>query len=94
MSYREQARRLARLEEEAETRDLPWFAFLDNNDLRNLSDEELEQLCQYTPPDETAALEAMSDAELTRLAAGKMPDGEWERHVAEARDRLGLAPLL
>lgn len=94
MSYRETERRLARLEEEAETRDLPWFALLDNNDLRNLSDEELDELCSYTPPDETAAIEAMTDTELIRLAGGKMPDSEWERRVADARDRLGLGPLL
>lgn len=94
MSYREQARRLAKLEAEAEARVRPWFLSASEAEIRNLSDEELEELCSYTPPDEAAALEAMSDEDLERLAADRMPDAEWERHVQEARERLGLGPVI
>ncbi len=50
-----------------------------------LSDDELDALCSAVPPDVSAAFDAMTDDELERLAAGRMPNDEWQRHLYRAR---------
>jgi hypothetical protein len=61
------ARRLARLERAY----VEW--------VRTLTDAELDELCSRIPPAERAAFDTLTDDELERLAAGRMPNAEWQR---------------
>ncbi len=70
-------RRLARLEQDARARQTAW--------VMSLSDDELDAFLQRIPPDEWAAYEAMTDDELERLANGRMPVAEQQRHLHRAR---------
>jgi hypothetical protein len=70
-------RRLARLEQDARARQTAW--------VMSLSDDELDAFLQRIPPDEWAAYEAMTDDELERLANGRMPVAEQQRHLYRAR---------
>jgi hypothetical protein len=74
-------RRLARLEQDARARQIAW--------VHSLSEAELDALCKAIPPDERAAYDAMTDAELERLAAGRMPTVEWQRRLQDARRTNG-----
>ncbi len=76
-SYKPLARRLARLEQDARARYTAWVA--------TLSPAELDALCNRIPPDELAIYEAMTEDELERLADGRMPVAEWQRHLHRAR---------
>jgi len=55
----------------------------------SLSDDEFDALCKAIPPDERAAYDAMTDDELERLAAGRMPLAEWQRRLQDARRTNG-----
>jgi hypothetical protein len=74
-------RRLARLEQDARARQTAW--------VHSLSEAELDALCKAIPPDERAAYDAMTDAELERLAGGRMPNAEWQRRLQDARRANG-----
>jgi hypothetical protein len=74
-------RRLARLEQDARAKQTAWVL--------SLSDDEFDALLQRIPPDERAAYDAMTDAELERLAAGRMPTVEWQRRLQDARRTNG-----
>jgi hypothetical protein len=80
-SYKPLARRLVRLEQDARARQIAWVA--------SLSDDEFDALLQRIPPDERAAYDAMTDDELERLAAGRMPTVEWQRRLQNARRTNG-----
>jgi hypothetical protein len=75
------ARRLARLEQAHEQAYIDW--------VMALSDDELDAFLQRIPPDERAAFDAMTDDELERLAAGRMPLAEWQRRLQNARRTTG-----
>ncbi len=81
MSTNAIARRLARLEQDARARQIAWVA--------SLSDDEFDVLYNCIPPDERAAFDAMTDAELGRLAAGRMPSAEWQRRLQDSRRANG-----
>jgi hypothetical protein len=80
-SYKPLARRLARLEQDARARQKAWVL--------SLSDDEFDALCKAIPPDERAAYEAMTDADVERLAAGRMSNVEWQRRLQDARRTNG-----
>ncbi len=80
-SYKPLARRLARLEQDARARQTAWVL--------SLSDDEFDALCKAIPPDERAAYEAMTDADVERLAAGRMSNVEWQRRLQDARRTNG-----
>jgi hypothetical protein len=80
-SYKPLARRLARLEQDARARQKAWVL--------SLSDDEFDALLQRIPPDERAAYEAMTDADVERLAAGRMSNVEWQRRLQDARRTHG-----
>ncbi len=46
--------------------------------VQTLTIDELDELCSTIPPAERAALDALTDAELERLAAGRMSRDEWQ----------------
>jgi hypothetical protein len=75
-SYKTLALRLARLEQDALAASVAWVA--------SLSDDELDAFLAKLPPDELAAYEAMTDDELERLANGRMPVAEQQRHLHRA----------
>ncbi len=77
MNYKAIGRRLARLEQDARARQTAW--------LETLTDDELDAFCKAIPPDEQAAFDAMTDDELERLTAGRMPEAEWQRRLHQAR---------
>ncbi len=79
--YKPLARRLARLEQAARDASTAWVA--------SLSDDELDAFCKAIPLDERAAFDALTDAELERLAAGRMPTIEWQRRLQDARRTNG-----
>ncbi len=70
-------RRLARLEQAREQAYANW--------VMSLTDDELDAFCKAIPPDERAAFDALTDAELERLAAGRMSKLEWRQHLHRAR---------
>jgi hypothetical protein len=70
-------RRLARLEQDARARQTAWVL--------SLTDDELDAFLQRIPLDERAAFDALTDDELERLAAGRMPLAEWQRRLQDAR---------
>jgi hypothetical protein len=70
-------RRLARLEQDARARQTAW--------VMSLSDDEFDAFLQRIPLDERAAFDAMTEAELERLASGRMPIAEWQRRLQDAR---------
>ena len=74
-------RRLARLEQDARARQTAW--------VMSLSDDEFDAFYKAIPPDEWAAFDAMTDDELERLAAGRMPNVEWQRRLQDARRTNG-----
>jgi hypothetical protein len=74
-------RRLARLEKDARARQTAW--------VMSLSDDEFDALCKAIPPDERAAYEAMTDADVERVAAGRMSRAEWQRRLQDARRTNG-----
>ncbi len=74
-------RHLARLEQAATAASVAWVL--------SLTDDELDALCKAIPPDERAAYDAMTDAELERLASGRMPTVEWQRRLQDARRTNG-----
>jgi hypothetical protein len=74
-------RRVARLEQDTRARQTAW--------VMSLTDDELDALCKAIPPDERAAYDAMTDAELERLASGRMPVAEWQRRLQDARRTNG-----
>jgi len=76
-SYKPLARRLARLEQAALDASVAW--------VMSLSDAELDAFLAKLPPDELAAYEAMTDDELERMADGRMPVAEQQRHLHRAR---------
>ncbi len=88
MSYKQMQRRLEELEaKRAEQERAAQRAWVEN-----LSEAELEAWCaDYAERDPVgnAAVEALSEADLERLAAGTMPDAEWQQHLERARERLG-----
>lgn len=71
--YKAMARRLARLEQAY----VAW--------VNSLSDAELDALCGAIPPERQAVFDAMTFDELERLANGRMPEKEWQRHLHRAR---------
>ncbi len=80
-SYKPLARRLACLEQDARARQKAW--------VMSLSDDEFDALCKAIPPDERAAYEAMTDADVERLADGRMSNVEWQRRLQDARRTNG-----
>ncbi len=74
-------RRVARLEQDARARQTAW--------VMSLSDDEFDALCKAIPPDERAAYDAMTDADVDRVAAGRMSRAEWQRRVQDARRTNG-----
>jgi hypothetical protein len=74
-------RRLARLEQDARARQTAWVL--------SLTDDEFDAFYKAIPPDERAAFDAMTDDELERLAAGRMPSAEWQRRLQDARRTNG-----
>ena len=74
-------RRLARLEQDARARQKAW--------VMSLSDDEFDAFLQRIPLDERAAFDAMTEAELERLASGRMPIAEWQRRLQDARRTNG-----
>ena len=74
-------RRLARLEQDARARQTAW--------VMSLTDDELDAFLQRIPLDERAAFDALTDDELERLAAGRMPLAEWQRRLQDARRTNG-----
>jgi hypothetical protein len=70
-------RRVARLEQDARARQTAW--------VMSLSDDEFDALCKAIPPDERAAYDAMTDADVDRVAAGRMSRAEWQRRLQDAR---------
>ena len=76
-SYKPLARRLVRLEQDACARQAAW--------VMSLSDDAFDAFYKAIPPDERAAFDAMTDDELERLAAGRMPTVEWQRRLQDAR---------
>ena len=83
MGYRDMARRLEELEaKRAEQERAEQQAWVDS-----LSDEDLDRyVADYAERDPVgnAAVEALSEADLERLAAGTMPDAEWQQHLERA----------
>ncbi len=74
-------RRLARLEQDARARQTAW--------VMSLSDDEFDAFYKAIPPDERAAYEAMTDADVERVASGRMPNAEWQRRLQDARRTNG-----
>ncbi len=74
-------RRLARLEQDARARQTAWVL--------SLSDDEFDAFYKAIPPDERAAYEAMTDADVERVASGRMPNAEWQRRLQDARRTNG-----
>ncbi len=66
MPHSNSRRRLAALEEQREAEDL--------RRLESLSDAELEALCADTPPEVTAAIQALSDRDLERARRGHLSE--------------------
>ena len=81
MSTKAIGRRVARLEQDARARQTAWVL--------SLTGDELDALIATIPPDERAAYDAMTDDELGRLAAGRMPSAEWQRRLQDARRTNG-----
>ena len=75
-------RRLARLEQDTRARQTAW--------VMSLSDDEFDAFLQRIPPDERAAYDAMTDDELERMANGRMPNAEWQRHLHRARQHEAM----
>jgi hypothetical protein len=75
--YKPLARRLARLEQDARARQTAW--------VMSLTDDEFDAFYKAIPPDERAAYEAMTDADVERVAAGRMSNVEWQRRLQDAR---------
>ena len=74
-------RRVARLEQDARARQTAWVL--------SLTDDEFDAFYKAIPPDERAAFDALTDDELERLAAGRMPLAEWQRRLQDARRTNG-----
>jgi hypothetical protein len=74
-------RRLARLEQAATAASAAWVL--------SLSDDAFDAFYKAIPPDERAAFDGMTDAELERLADGRMPNVEWQRRLQDARRTNG-----
>ena len=90
MSYRDMQRRLEELEaKRAEQERAERQAWLES-----LSHAELEAWCAdfaERDPVGNAAVDAMSIPDLERLAAGRMPDAEWQQHLERAQERINAA---
>ncbi len=87
MSYKQMSRRLEELEAKREQQERAAHQAW----LESLSFEELERhvaKIAERDPVGSAAIEAMSEADLERLAAGTMADAEWQQHLQRAQERL------
>ena len=87
MSYRDMPRRLEELEARRDQQErAAQQVWLDS-----LSDEELEVLAAEATerdPVGSAAVQALSFEDLERLVEGKMPDAEWQQHLARAQEHI------
>ncbi len=77
MSYKQMDRRLVDLERAAAAKHQAWLESLSYEELEVLAAEAAER-----DPVSSAAVDALSEADLERLAAGTMPDAEWQQHLA------------